>query len=257
MSAPSSHRPHPRATRHLSPVPRPERLEQPAQSPHRAVLLDRDGTLVQPRHYPTRPEQLRLYDGIAAPLRRLQAAGFRLVVITNQSGIARGYLTEADLERMHQHLAAELGALGVRLDAIYHCPHHPDGIIRSLAVRCACRKPEPGMVLRAAEDLGLDLTRSWLVGDILDDVEAGNRAGCRTVLVDIGTESPPPSPARTPGYIARDTRHALHIITGQEGLTPVPNLHYRPARWAGALSLGRSADGPQAAVAGGTNVYGG
>jgi D-glycero-D-manno-heptose 1,7-bisphosphate phosphatase len=218
---------------------------------NRAVFLDRDGTLVHPRHYPTRPEQLRLYDGMTGSLRRLRAAGFRLVVITNQSGIARGYLTEHELERMHHHLAAELAAEGVRLDAIYHCPHHPDGIVPALAVRCDCRKPQPGMLLRAAEDLRLDLTRSWLVGDILDDVEAGNRVGCHTLLVDIGTESPPAAALRAPSYIARNTCHALRIITGREGLTTLPDLHYRPARWDGELA----AEASRPAVAGGSNVY--
>ena len=159
----------------------------------RALFLDRDGTLVEPRHYPSRPEDLILSADVGPELRALQSAGFRVVVITNQSGIARGYFTEPDLHRMHDHLADQLTEFGVRIDAVYFCPHHPDGAIAELAVACECRKPEPGMLLRAANDLNLDLTRSWFVGDILDDVEAGNRAGCRTVLVDLGTEPPPPS----------------------------------------------------------------
>src|SRR5437588_2001998 len=150
---------------------------------HPALFLDRDGTLVHPRHYPSRPEDLRLYDGLGPYLRCLQESGFRLVVVTNQSGIARGYFTAAHLRQMHAHLAAQLARLGVRLDAIYHCPHHPDGAIPELAVRCTCRKPQPGLVLQAAAALSLDPRHSWLVGDILDDVEAGNRAGCRTILV--------------------------------------------------------------------------
>jgi D-glycero-D-manno-heptose 1,7-bisphosphate phosphatase len=177
-----------------------------------ALFLDRDGTLVHPRHYPSRPEDLRLYDGLDPYLRCLQESGFRLVVVTNQSGIARGYFTQADLRQMHAHLAAQLARMGVRLDAIYHCPHHPDGAIPELAVRCTCRKPQPGMVLQAATDLGLDLRHSWLVGDILDDIEAGNRAGCRTILVDLGTESPPERAVRRPDFVARDTLHALQII---------------------------------------------
>ncbi|HLH24159.1 MAG TPA: HAD family hydrolase [Chloroflexota bacterium] len=199
-----------------------------------ALFLDRDGTLVRPRHYPTRPDELSLFDGVVPELRRLQALGMRLVIITNQSGIAHGYLTEADLARMHAHLSAELAAGGVRLAGIYHCPHHPDGAVPHLAIRCACRKPEPGMLLRAAAELGLDLRRSWFVGDILDDVEAGNRVGCRTVLVDLGTESPPPSPVRTPAYIARDTRHALQIVRAvvAHGDAAV-DLRYRPPRWDG------------------------
>jgi D-glycero-D-manno-heptose 1,7-bisphosphate phosphatase len=197
----------------------------------RAVFLDRDGTLVHPRHYPSRPEELILYDGIGADLRALQEAGFRLVVITNQSGLARGLFTEDDLRLMHDHLERELARSGVRIDGIYYCPHHPDGSVPDLAIRCDCRKPQPGLLLRAAADLGLDLARSWFIGDILDDCEAGNRAGCRTVLVDLATEAPPTDLLRQPTFIARDTQHALTLIRAVEGLGPATDLHYLPARW--------------------------
>jgi D-glycero-D-manno-heptose 1,7-bisphosphate phosphatase len=197
-----------------------------------AVFLDRDGTLVHPRHYPSRPDQLLLYEEIGPGLARLQAAGFGLVVITNQAGIARGLFGEPELARMHEHLAAELGRLGVRLDGIYFCPHHPDGAIPALAIVCDCRKPAPGMLLRAAAELAIDLERSWFVGDILDDVEAGNRAGCRTVLVDLGTEPPPRQPLRQPDFVARDTVHALRIIAASERLGPPAELEYLPASWA-------------------------
>ena len=207
----------------------------------RALFLDRDGTLVHPRHYPSRPEDLVLFDGIGRQLRSLQQGGFRLVVITNQSGLARGYFTEGDLRRMHDHLAAQLARFGVRLDAIYHCPHHPDGAVPELAVRCECRKPEPGLLLRAAADLGLDLARSWFVGDILDDVEAGRRAGCRTILVDLGTESPPKHAMRRPDFVARSTSHALRIVRAMEHLGRLPNLAYLPARWHEASSCQPSA----------------
>ena len=208
---------------------------------HRALFLDRDGTLVQPRHYPSRPEDLVLFDAVGPELRALQRAGLRLVVITNQSGIARGYFGEADLRRMHDHLAGELARFGVRLDGVYHCPHHPDGVVPELARRCDCRKPQPGMLLRAAADLDLDLARSWFVGDILDDVEAGNRAGCRTILVDLGTEPPPDRPLRRPHYVARGTCHALRIVRAMEHRGSLPDLSYRPARWLEAISCQRSA----------------
>jgi D-glycero-D-manno-heptose 1,7-bisphosphate phosphatase len=196
-----------------------------------ALFLDRDGTLVHSSHYPSRPEQLRLYDGIGEELRLLQRMGLRLVVITNQSGIARGYFTEADLQRMHEHLARELLKQNVCLDGIYYCPHHPDGVIPELAVRCQCRKPQPGMLLQAAADLDLDLEHCWFIGDILDDVEAGNRAGCHTILVDLGTEQAPTHPLRCPTFIARDTHHALQIVRTVELLTTSLDLVYRPPRW--------------------------
>ena len=109
--------------------------------------------------------------------------------------------------------------------------------MRELARSCACRKPQPGMLLQAASDLSLDLSRSWFVGDILDDVEAGNRAGCRTVLVDLGTESLPDQPVRTPHFVARDTQHALCIIEAVESLSQAADLAYRPMRWRGATDL--------------------
>lgn len=197
----------------------------------RAIFLDRDGTLAHPYHYPSRPEHLRLYDNISQGLRQLSASGFKLVVITNQSGIARGYFTEADLAEMHAHLASELARQEVTLAGIYYCPHHVDGVIPELARVCDCRKPQPGMLLRAARDLGIDVAQSWMVGDILDDVEAGKRAGCRTVLVDVGTEALPTSEQRWPDYVARDTAHALEIIAGAEGLAAQPEVGYRPERW--------------------------
>jgi len=197
----------------------------------RAVFLDRDGTLVHPHHYPSSPEHLRLYDGIGPELRNLQQAGFRLVVVTNQAGIARGYFTEDDLQGMHQHLGMQLAQFGVRLDGIYYCPHHPAGVIPELSIHCDCRKPQPGMLLQAAADLDLDIPSSWFVGDILDDIEAGKRAGCRTVLVDLGTEHLPERPIRRPDFVARDTLHALQIISACERLGPLTDLAYRPPNW--------------------------
>ncbi len=197
----------------------------------RAVFLDRDGTLVEARHYPSRPEDLLLYDGIGQELYRLQQHGFRLVVITNQSGIARGYFDEADLEHMHDHLRGQLSAFDVTLDGIYFCPHHIDGVIPALAVACDCRKPLPGMLLRAAAELDIDLTRSWYIGDILDDVEAGNRAGCRTILVDLGTEPYPDRSIRRPDYVGRGVLHALRMIQSLEGIGRDARLNYEPASW--------------------------
>lgn len=198
---------------------------------HRALFLDRDGTLVHASHYPSHPEQLHLYDGIGPLLQTLQQHyGFRLIIITNQAGIARGYFTEADLQLMHDSLTDKLTALGVHVDGIYHCPHHPEGVIEGLSISCECRKPQPGMLLRAAYELNLDLEHSWFVGDILDDVEAGNRANCRTILVDLDTESPPQQPLRVPTFVARNTLHALQIIRHVEE-TPALNLVYRPGTW--------------------------
>lgn len=197
----------------------------------RALFLDRDGTLVEPRHYPSHPDDLVLYRRIAPGLRRLRAAGFKLIVVTNQAGIARGYFGLPELREMHRSLAQRFARLGVLIDRFYYCPHHPEGTVPGLSVSCTCRKPQPGMLLRAASELHIDLERSWLVGDILSDVEAGNRAGCRTALVDLGTESRPDAPVRMPDIITRSTRHALHAIAAAEQLAPPCELTYVPERW--------------------------
>lgn len=197
----------------------------------RALFIDRDGTLVHATHYPSRPEQLLLYNNIGQELRALQELGFFLVVITNQSGLAKGYFDEADLQRMHKGLEAQLHEQGVHLDGVYYCPHHPDGIIQKFAIECNCRKPQPGMLWQAASDLNIDLRHSWFVGDILDDIEAGNRAGCYTVLVDLGTEARPDTLLRSPTFIAKDTHDALSIISTVITLKPTIDLTYRPQAW--------------------------
>ena len=207
---------------------------RPRRPPAPALFLDRDGTLVEARHYPSRPEELVLYPGLGPGLRLLQDAGWTLAIITNQSGLARGLFTDADLDRMHDHLRAELAADGVSIDGIYFCPHHPDGVVPGLSVACDCRKPMPGMLRRAAADLGIDLAASWFLGDIRDDIQAGARAGCRTVLIDLGTEPPPTFPDRRPTAVARDTAHALAIVAAAAGLGPAPE-RYLPPRWLAAV----------------------
>lgn len=197
----------------------------------RAIFLDRDGTLVWPRRYPSTPDELHLYEGIGPELHALQQHGLRLVLVTNQSGIAHGYFTVEALAQMHHHLAQELASFNVQLDGIYFCPHHPEGIVPEFRQHCACRKPQPGMLLAAATDLALDLSRSWIVGDILDDVEAGKRAGCRTVLIDLGNEPAPISSPRRPDFVVTRTVEALRLIRAIEGCGPPIQHRYWPARW--------------------------
>jgi D-glycero-D-manno-heptose 1,7-bisphosphate phosphatase len=198
----------------------------------RALFLDRDGTLVHPRHYPSRPDELQIVEGVPPLVQRFQQHGWLIVVISNQSGVARGYFGEGELAYVHACLAADLAQQGVRLDGIYYCPHHPEGSVAPYNIECSCRKPKPGLLLRAAEELEIELARSWFVGDMLDDVEAGRRAGCRTVLVDLGTEAPPTSQLRTPHAIGRTTVHALSITAAAEGLGAAAGPPYIPERWA-------------------------
>jgi D-glycero-D-manno-heptose 1,7-bisphosphate phosphatase len=177
-----------------------------------AVFLDRDGTLVERRHYPSRPEELRLCKGVGPSLRQLHELGFLLVLVTNQSGVARGLFSEHDLALMHDHLARQLAALGVSLDGVYYCPHHPEGVIPGFSIRCGCRKPEAGMLFRAARDLDIELQHSWLIGDSSDDIEAGNRAGCQTILVGAERETFDAKPMRRPNFVCLDTSEALRVI---------------------------------------------
>jgi D-glycero-D-manno-heptose 1,7-bisphosphate phosphatase len=173
----------------------------------RAVFLDRDGTLTDPRHYPTHPEDLVLHPGIGPPLRALQEEEIALVVVTNQSALARGLLRESALAAMHQHLRELLARQGVQLDGIYVCAHHPDGAVARFRRSCDCRKPAPGMLHQAATDLALDLTQSWMIGDSACDIEAGRRAGTHTALA-----APAPLPDIAPDLYAPTTTRALAAI---------------------------------------------
>jgi D-glycero-D-manno-heptose 1,7-bisphosphate phosphatase len=160
-----------------------------------AVLLDRDGTLVEEVPYLHRPEQVVLLPGAGAALRALAEAGFALAVVTNQAGVARGYYDEAAVAATHRRLAELLAAEGVQLDGIWYCPHHPDGSVPAYARACPGRKPAPGMLHAAAAALGLDLTRTWLIGNHPDDAAAAHAAGATPLFVTTGdgaTRTTPP-----------------------------------------------------------------
>lgn len=154
--------------------------------PREAVFLDRDGTLIEEVHYLAHPEQVRLIPGAAEAVRRLNSLGVLVVVVTNQGGVARGYFPESRVTEVHEHLAALLAQQGARVDAFYYCPHHPTEGLDPYRVACDCRKPRPGMLLAAARDLGIDLARSWMIGDKPCDAGAGHAAGCRSLLVRTG-----------------------------------------------------------------------
>lgn len=178
------------------------------------VFLDKDGTLIDDLPYNVDPERIRLAPNARAGLRLLGAAGARLVIVTNQSGVARGYFTERDLALVAEHLAEELEACGARLDGFYFCPHLPEGI-NEYAIECDCRKPEPGLVRRAVSELGLDTTGAWFIGDTWMDVVAGRTAGCRTIMV--GPEhrdAPGLPPDRRPDHAVPDLLAAARIILG-------------------------------------------
>ncbi len=156
---------------------------------NRAVFLDKDGTLIPDVPYNVDPARITLYPDVAEALLTLQRAGFKLIVVSNQAGVARGYFPETALTAVESRLRTLLGEAGVVLDDFRYCPHHPAGSVAEYAIDCTCRKPQPGMLLLIAEEQEIDLRESWMAGDILNDVEAGNRAGCRTILIDRGNET--------------------------------------------------------------------
>ncbi len=182
----------------------------------KAVFLEKDGTLVEDVPYNVDPRLIQLSEGAVEGLQLLQQDQYQLFVVTNQSGVARGYFEEQALDRVQQRLQELLLQAGVHLAGFYYCPHHPQGTIAQYAVECSCRKPHPGMLQKAAIKHGINLGRSWMVGDILNDVEAGNRAGCRTVLLDNGNETEwEMTPRRQPGFVVKDLYEAALTITGK------------------------------------------
>ncbi len=170
----------------MSNTPHPSPLTPHGKPARRAVFLDRDGTINVEKDYLYRIEDFEFIPGVPQALKKLQDTGFLLVVVTNQSGVARGYYTLDDVDILHRHMCAELQHYGVTLAGIYICPHHPTEGIAPDRQSCACRKGKPGLLLRAAEDLHIDLAGSFMVGDKLSDADAGQNAGCVAYLVASG-----------------------------------------------------------------------
>lgn len=180
----------------------------------RAVFLDRDGTINVEKDYLHRPEEFEFIPGATEAIGILKRAGYLVVVVTNQSGVARGYYAEEDVERLHRHMDELLAAFGTAVDGYYFCPHHPENGLDAYLTDCACRKPLPGMLLKAAKEMGIDLKSSWMIGDKLVDIEAGMGAGCSTALVLTGYGSGHSSriPEGVPVYA--DLLSAARAISG-------------------------------------------
>lgn len=187
-----------------------------------AVFLDKDGTVLVDEPYNVDPECMRFAPKAREALGQLGQLGVPLFVVSNQPGVALGRFERVALGAVEQRLAEMFEDSGARLSGCYWCPHHPAGVVPALSVRCLCRKPLPGLLAGAASEHGVDLRRSWMIGDILDDIEAGNRAGCRTIMVDCGHEtewnvSGNERWLRTPQFIVADLEVAARIVVAHSG----------------------------------------
>ncbi|MGQ9681929.1 MAG: HAD-IIIA family hydrolase [Anaerolineae bacterium] len=218
----------------------------------RAVFLDRDGTLIRNYHYGREPSRVCLLPGVVEGLRWLQGAGYRLAVVTNQAGVARGFLCESDVAAVNERLLALLADAGIAVENVYYCPHGPEGVVAGYVTHCQCRKPEPGLLLRASVEMRVSLSASWYIGDVLADAEAGNRAGCRTVLLDLGTEPLPSTAIQVPTFVARNLPHAVRLILAADGqsmqhVEPLPlEVLNRPRLVQGSLRPGDPSPVPDA-----------
>lgn len=185
-----------------------------------AVFVDRDGVLVEEVGHLHRRDQLRVLPGVAEALRRVRSAGFLVIVVTNQSAVARGMCSEEELAAIHADLQAMLRERGSGYDDLYYCPHHPTEAVGAYRVQCSCRKPSPGMLLAARSAHGLDLSACVLVGDKNSDVEAAHRAGCVGVLVRSGHGAREADhPWSRPEHVCDDLGQAVTWILDRERST--------------------------------------
>jgi histidinol-phosphate phosphatase family protein len=180
---------------------------------NRFAFLDRDGTLVRDLGYTHRVEDYELLPGVIVGLRRLLDGGYRLAVITNQSGIGRGYYSAEQYEAFQAHLVADLAERGVPIEASYCCPHRPDA-------DCDCRKPRTALLERARDELGADLARSWMIGDSACDLELAERGGCRGAVLILAAGADPPPGASPAVRRAGDMAEAAEIVLGSDQRTP-------------------------------------
>ncbi|MDE6962716.1 MAG: HAD family hydrolase [Lachnospiraceae bacterium] len=172
-----------------------------------AVFLDRDGVLTKEKSYVSSAEDLEIFSYTAECVRQIHEKGYYAIVITNQSGIARGLFAEKELVKMNDILIEETD-----VDAIYYCPHHPDGKIDKYRKVCSCRKPETGLLEAAARDFAIDMQRSWMVGDRAGDILTGKRAGIRTILLESGYGLARLEEEVTPDYILNDLRDVMEVL---------------------------------------------
>ena len=187
----------------------------------RAIFLDKDGTLIENVPHNVDRTRIRLRPGAVDALLLLSGLGYRIIVASNQPGVARGLFPAGALRAVEEHLDDLFLAYGFKLTDCYWCPHDPAGSVEDYAFECDCRKPRPGMLRAAAAEHGIDLARSWLIGENLDDIEAGKRAGCRTVLLDASAATGEGSEGlRAPDIVAPNLLEAAASIQRSDRIVP-------------------------------------
>ncbi len=192
-------------------------LSHPTSIP--AVFLDRDGTINEECGHIKSPQDLVLLSGAASAIRCLNERQYLTVIVTNQSVIARGDCTEAGMEKIHNRLQSLIGEEGASIDRIYYCPHYPEDIPggrQELKIVCDCRKPKPGLIMRAAKEMNIDLNLSWMVGDMISDIEAANRAGIRSILLSKKGNGFDNKSSVIPDAQCLDLKDAVKLITKKD-----------------------------------------
>jgi D,D-heptose 1,7-bisphosphate phosphatase len=205
--------------------------------PNRAVFLDRDNTIIADPGYISDPGAVKLLPGVELAIKSFAQAGFKVVVVTNQSAVARGMVTEETLDEIHNEMRRQLSAKGARIDGLYYCPYHPEGTVEAYAIDSDLRKPKPGMLLKAGREMDIELSSSWMIGDSTRDVEAGRRAGCHTIRI----RRPKPAQGDTgggpePDFEVRNLVDAARIV-----MREVKKPSLAPARPADSAESAESA----------------
>jgi D-glycero-D-manno-heptose 1,7-bisphosphate phosphatase len=200
---------------------------------HKAVFFDCDGTLIEDPGYINHPDQVKLLAGVSEALADFRTMGYKLVVVSNQSGVARGIVNEKVLSQIHERLKQLLSEKNASLDHIYYCPYHPDGVVEKYRKESDDRKPAPGMLLTAAAEMNIDLNQSWMIGNSDRDITAGLQAGCKTILINYSTHKQLEPPASRPHYHAVNMKEAVNIIKQLHRCTakatvqpPLPKVSY-------------------------------
>jgi D,D-heptose 1,7-bisphosphate phosphatase len=189
----------------------------------KAVFVEKDGILIENLPCNMDPACIKLSESTLSSLHLLHDAGYLIVLVSNQAGIAHGRYKEDDLLPVEAHLQQELAKAGIPLAGFYYCPHHPDGKLSRYTTACFCRMPSPGLLFRAARELGLNLAKSWIIGDILNDIEAGRRADCRTILINNGNETEwKLSVLRQPHHKVKNLLEAAEVIVNYDNCAPAP-----------------------------------